>query len=99
VEEGAVLVVGKAVVDLLVPYYPSVRWRNIDELDPECVANRVVRKNGGALQARVGPSVAVGVSDVEASNGDRLDLVGLLRDGPLHGLLVVVGEDGGHVRD
>jgi hypothetical protein len=97
-EEGAVLVVLERVVDLLVPDHPSIRRGDVDQLDPKGVADQVVGQHGGALQARVGPSSPVlRVHDVQAGDGDGLDLVRGLGHGPLDRLLVGVGENGGHV--
>ena len=49
VEEDAVLVVGKLVVDLLVPQHAALGGRDVDQLEPEGVADQVVGQHGGAL--------------------------------------------------
>lgn len=38
----------------------------------------------------------MGISDVESSDRDSLDLVGSLGDGPFHGFFVSIGEDRWH---
>jgi hypothetical protein len=112
-EEDAVLVVGEGVVDLLVPddaatgrlllisvscvQRPACTYRNVHQLDPEGVAHQVVGQHGGALQARVRPCVPVRVGDVQLRDGDSEDLVVLLGHGALHRLLVLVGQDRGHL--
>ena len=96
-EERPVLVVGECVVDLLIPQNTSVGGRDVHELDEVGVAHEIIGEDRSALQASVGPSVAVvWVSNVELGNGDSVDLVGSLRYGTLDSLLVVVREDGGH---
>lgn len=97
-EEDAVLVVCKRVVDFLVPYDAAVGRRNVDQLEPEGVAYQVVGQHGSTLQARVRPSVAVGVGNVQFGDGDGVDLVGRLGHSALHRLLVLVGENRGHGR-
>lgn len=42
VEEDAVLVVSKCVVDFLVPEHATACRRDVDKLEPECVADQVV---------------------------------------------------------
>lgn len=49
VEEGAVLEVLEAVVDLLIPDDAAVGGADVDELDPESVAHQVVGEHRGAL--------------------------------------------------
>lgn len=96
-EERPVLVVGECVVDLLIPQNTTVCGRDIYKLDEVGVAHEIIGEDRSALQASVGPSVAVvWVSNVELGNGDSVDLVGSLRYGTLDSLLVVVREDGGH---
>lgn len=95
-EECAVLVIGEGVVYFLVPYDASVRRRDIDQLDPKCISHEVIRQDGSALEAAVCPSITVRVSNVEPSDSDRLDFICRLGDGPLYGLLVVIGEDRWH---
>lgn len=97
VEEDAVLVVGELVVDLLVPQHAALGGRDVDQLQPEGVADQVVGQHGGALQARVGPLLRVRVGDVQLGHGDGMDLVRLLGHGALHRLLVLVGQDRGHL--
>ena len=97
VEERPILIVGECVVDLLIPQNTTVGGRNVDQLDEVGVAHQIIGEDRGALQAGVGPSVAVvWVSNVELGNGDSMDLVGSLRYGTLDSLLVVVRKDGWH---
>lgn len=97
VEERPVLVVGKCVVDLLIPQNTTIRGGDVYKLDEVGVAHEIIGEDRSALQASVGPSVAVvWVSNVELGNGDGVDFVGSLRYGTLDSLLVVVREDGGH---
>lgn len=96
-EERPILVVGECVVDFLIPQNTAVCRRDIHQLDEVGVAHEIIGEYCSALQASVGPSVAViWVSDVELGNGDSVDLVGSLWHGTLDSLLVVVREDGGH---
>lgn len=92
VEECAVLVVLEGIVDLLIPYDAAIQGRDVNQFDPERVSHEVVGQDGGTLKAGVGPSVLVGVGNVELGDSDGVDLVGTLRDGPLDRLLVVVGQ-------
>lgn len=71
-------------------------YRYVHHLKPESVANQVVCQHDSALQARVGPSVPVGVGNVQLCDGDGVDLVGRLGHGALHRLLVLVGENRRH---
>lgn len=97
VEERAILVVGECVVNLLIPQNTTIRGRDVHKLDKVGVAHEIIGEYRSALQASVGPSVAVvWVSNVELGNGDSVDLVGGLRHGTFDSLLVVVREDGGH---
>lgn len=95
-EEDAVLVVGEGVVDLLVPDDAATRGRDVDQFQPEGVADQVVGQHDGALQPRVRPSVTVGVGDVEFGDGDGVDLVGRLGHCTLHRLLVLVRQNRRH---
>lgn len=91
VEKGAILVVLEGVVDLLVPDYATVGWRDIHELNEVCVAHEIVSQDCSALQASVGPSSSVRrVCNVELSNGYGVDLVGSFWNSALDSLLVVV---------
>ena len=74
----------------------SSTYRNVDHLEPEGVADQVVGQDDGALQARVGPSVAVGIGNVQLGDGDGVDFVARLGHGALDHLLVLVGQDRGH---
>ena len=112
VEEDAVLVVGEGVVYLLVPYdaavgrlRPSVArttggcwctYRYVYQLEPECVAHQVIRQHHGALEPGVGPSMPVGVGNVQLGDGDGVDLVRRLGHSAFHRLLVLVGENRRH---
>lgn len=95
-EEDAVLVVGEGVVDLLVPNDASGLGRYVDHLEPEGISDQVVGQHNGTLQARVGPSVPVGVGDIQLGDGDGVDLVARLGDGALDHLLVLIGQNGRH---
>lgn len=92
-EENSVLVEGEGVVDLLVPYHSSLGGRDVDEFEPEGVAHEVVGEDCGALEAGVGPSLAVWVGDVEFGDGDGVDFVGGFGDGAFDCLLFVIVED------
>lgn len=92
-EKGPVLVVSERVIDLLVPEHAAVGGRDIDELEPEGVADEVIGEDDGALEAGVGPAVVGGRAAVELGDGDGVDLVAGFGDGPFDGLLVVVGEN------
>lgn len=70
--------------------------RYIYHLDPICIPHQVVGEHGGTLQACVGPFLPVGVCDVEPGDSYGLNLVGLLGDDSLDGLLVLLAQDGGH---
>jgi hypothetical protein len=96
VEEDAILVIRKGVVYLLVPDDTAVGRRDVDHLQPEGMADQIVGEHGSALQPRVGPSVPVGVGNVQFRNGDGVDLVRRLGDGALHRLLVLVRENRRH---
>jgi hypothetical protein len=71
-------------------------YRDVHHLQPEGVADQVVREDGRALQPRVGPSVPVRVGNVQLRDGDGVDLVRRLGDGALHRLLVIVRENRRH---
>lgn len=93
VKEGAILVPSPILVDFLVPDDALICRRDVDQFDPKCVAHQIVCKHGGALQARIGPSRAVGICNVQLSDGNRLDLVGGFRHGALDRLLVLLCQD------
>ena len=80
----------------MVPDDAAVGGTDVDELDPEGVADEVVGEDRGAVEAGVGPSLAVRVGDVEASDGDGVDFVRGFGDGAFDCLFFVVVEDGGH---
>lgn len=72
-------------------------YRNVDHLQPVCVANQVVGEHDSPLQAGVGPFPGIArVGNVKTSNCDSLDLVALLGDEALDSLLVLVVEDRRH---
>lgn len=96
VEEDAILVVGEGIVYLLVPYDATVRGRYVDQLQPERVANQIIRQHHSALQAGICPPVPVRVGNVQFRDGDGVDLVGRLGDGALHCLFVLVRENRRH---
>jgi len=75
---------------------PICTYRDVHQLDPEGVADQVVGQHNGALQPRVGPSVPIGVGNVQLGDGDGVDLVVLLGHVALHRLLVLVGKDRRH---
>lgn len=87
-EKGTVLVVLEGVVDLLIPYHTPICGRDIHQLDPERVSDQVVGQHDCPLQTGVGPSIAVGMGNVETSNGDSLNLVGGLWNGAFDSLFV-----------
>jgi hypothetical protein len=90
VEECAVLVIGEGVVYFLVPYHTSVRGRDVDQLDPECISHEIIREDSGALETSVRPSVAVRIGDVQTSDRDGLYFVRRLWDRALDRLLIVI---------
>lgn len=71
-------------------------YRNINQLDPICVAHEIVCQHDGTLEAGIGPFGRVGVGYIEPGDGDGMDLVGLLGYAALDRLLVVVAKDGRH---
>lgn len=75
VEEGSVLVVGPRIEDLLVPNDAAIGRRDINQLDPVSVADKVVAEHNGSLQASICPFRAIGIGNVESRNGHSLDLV------------------------
>lgn len=95
-EEDAVLVVGKGVVDLLVPNDAAAGGRYVHELEPEGMADEVIRQHHGTLQTSVRPSVTVGVGDVKFGDGDGVNLVSRLGHCALHRLLVLIRENRRH---
>lgn len=68
-------------------------YRDIHHLEPVRVADEVVRQNYGSLEPRVRPFRGIGIGNVEPGDSDSLDLVGLLGDESLDGVLVVIVED------
>jgi hypothetical protein len=95
-EKSSVLVILEGIVDFLIPNYASACRRDVDQLDPESVPDKVVAEDGGALKARIGPSVSAGESNIEPSDSDSLDLVGSLGYGPLDDLLFAFTQYGRH---
>lgn len=95
-EKGAILVVLESVIDFLVPDHASICGRHIYQFNPEGVSHQVVAEDGGPLQACVGPSVSVGMGNVEASDGNSLDLVGGLWYCAFHRLFILFRQDGRH---
>ena len=65
-------------------------YRDVDHLDPEGVADEIVGKDYGALQAGKLPSVVVWICNVQFGDSDGMDLVGSLGDLSLDILLVIV---------
>jgi hypothetical protein len=63
-KEDSILVIIKAVVDLLVPEDSAIRRRNVHEFKPECVTNKVICKYGCSLQAGICPFLRVGMGNV-----------------------------------
>lgn len=96
VKEGPILVVLERIIYFLVPDHPSVCGRHIDHLDPECVAHQVVGEHRSALHAGVGPSVAVGIGDVQFGDCNCVDFVGGLGYCALDRLLVLFAQYGRH---
>ena len=103
-KEHAVLVILKAVVNLLVPYDTPIRrldavsfsfiegmkaYRYIDKLQPECVADKVVGKDHRALQACINPSAIIGPADVQLGDRNSVYLIGSFGDCPLDCLPVL----------
>ena len=74
-EERPVLVVLNSVVNLLIPDHSPMGRRYVHKLDEEGIPDQVVGEHSGSLQARVGPSSAVRVGNIEPGDGDCLDLV------------------------
>ncbi len=97
-EEDAVLVVLEGVVDLLVPQHAAVVGADVDEFEPEGVADQVVGQHDGAREAGEEPLRAVGQGEVEFGDGDGLDLVRGFGHGAFDDLFLVVREDRGHGR-
>ena len=95
-EKRAILIILKRVINLLIPYHASVGGRDVDEFEPEGVADEVVGEDDGALEVGGGPVGGGGVGDVEFGDGDGVDFVGCFGDAAFDGLFVVVGEDRGH---
>lgn len=89
VEKGAVLVVGPRVEDFLIPDDAASGGGDVHHLYPVRVAHQVVDENNGALEPRVRPFGPIRIGDVEAGDGDGLDLVILLGNDALDGVLVV----------
>jgi len=96
VEERAVLVVLKSVVDFLVPDHAPVGRRDIDELDPKGISYEIVGQHRRTLETGIRPSVAIWMRNIEPGNRDGLYFVGRFRDGALDNLLVSIREDGWH---
>jgi hypothetical protein len=90
VEKGSVLVVTPCIENLLVPNNPSVGRRDVNHLYPVSVSNQIIDERNSSLKPGICPFRATGIGNVESSNGDGLDLVGLFRNKPLDGVLIVV---------
>lgn len=71
-------------------------YRDVDKLEPVRVPHQIVGENNGALEPRVGPFGPVRIGDVQASDGDGLDLVGVLGHHALDRLLVLLAQYGRH---
>lgn len=97
VEEDAVLVVGKALEYLLIPDHAAVCGRQIHEFDPEGVAYQIVGQDGSTLQTGVGPSLRVGMCNIEPCYSDGMNLVGRLGDYFLDRSSVFSFDQGRHV--
>ena len=89
-EKRSVLIILESIVYLLVPNYAAVGGCDVHEFDPEGVAHEVVGEDCGASEARVGPSCAAGVGDVEFGDSDGVDFVGGFGDGAFDCLFFVV---------
>lgn len=48
-EEDAVLVVREVLIELLVPYDPTARRRDIDKFNPKCVSYQIIRQHSSTL--------------------------------------------------
>lgn len=72
-------------------------YRDVDQLDPERVADQIICEDSSTLQASIGPSLPVRVGNVQLCDRDGVDLVGRLGHRSFDSLLVVVGEDCRHI--
>lgn len=87
VEELAVLVVLEIHIKLLIPKN-TARTHYIDQLQEECVANKIVSQHNGSYQASICPLRGVRISNVKTRNGGIYYLVRGLGHGPLDFLFV-----------
>jgi hypothetical protein len=76
VEEGAVLIVRKGVVNFLIPYDTSIGWRDVNHFDPHGVSDQIVGQHGSTLETGIGPLRTIRVCDVELRDGDGVNFVG-----------------------
>ena len=106
VKECSVLVVIEGVVDLLIPQYSSIctlgkvsggrllirtrSHRDIYELDPKCIAHKIVRQYCSPLETCVCPCLPVRMGYIQPRNGDSNDFIGRLGDGSLNSLFITV---------
>src|SRR5271156_3640323 len=115
-EECAILVVLKGVIDFLIPDHAAIRrldalsagrsirirrrstYRYVHQLQPEGIADEVVRQDSGTLKTSVCPSRSIGICDVQLCDSDSLDLIRGLGHRPLHRLLVILIENRGHLQ-
>lgn len=65
-------------------------YRDVNHLDPESVADKIVGEDYSALEAGILPFVVVWVGNVQFGDSDSMDLVGSLGHLALDILLVVV---------
>lgn len=92
-KEGPVLVVGPRIVYFLIPYYTLIRRRDVDDLQPIGITDQVIDQDCRSLKPCVCPSAAVRIGNVEAGDGNGLNLVGRFWDLPLDRLLVLLGQN------
>lgn len=65
-------------------------YRDVDHLDPEGIADKIVGEDYGALETGILPSVVVWICNVQFGDGNSVDLVGSLGHLALDILLVIV---------
>lgn len=92
-EKGAVMVVTPRIKDLLIPNNSSRSRGYVHHLQPVRMADQIVGEDNCALYTGVGPFLPARVGDVELSNSDGMDFVGLLRHESLDGIFVVIAQN------
>lgn len=96
VEEGAILVILEGIVDLLVPDDSATGSRDVNQLEPEGIPDKIVGDHHRALQASVCPSRLSGQTNIEPCGSGGEDLVRGFGDGAFDYGFVVVGQHHGH---